>query len=186
MKTGIKAAVIVATVFAGTLVVEAQQQRTQQKKGQPSGNRIHQCPNCGWSPQRQQGRGNTQVQGQRPQQRRQFQNQAPQRQGRPQSSPEQRQQAIQRRKQFQAQNQQQPNRQNPQFQARRDRQNAQQQQQVQQKRQRQRILKRFDADGDGQLSEKERKQMKKAWKQHQKNNGTEGRQERPPKPAIDN
>lgn len=208
MKTGMKASIIVATVLTGTLVAEAQQQRQNQQRVKETSKR--QCPNCGWSPNRQQQRSH---QGQINQQRRQGRRETAQFQGTPQQNknkirrPQQRQQPIQpqqgrRTAQYQPRqgqmNQQRPHgqrntqiqkpqlqnrspaqkgRNNAQIQSRKKQVRRQQNPQMQQKRQQ--ILKRFDADGNGQLSEQERSEMKKAWKKHQKNR-SEGSPKNPP------
>ncbi len=195
MKPGIKTAAIVASMIAGTALAErpAQQEGPPQRQLNRQGQPGIQYPNYGWRPdgQRRQGafnpqqpgmqgprQGNPQMQG-----RRQFQGQGnqqfqgPQGQGCPQLTPQQRQQATQRRRQFQGQGNQQF--QGPQGQDR-PQLSLQQREKIQQKRQQ--IVQKFDKDGDGVLSEKERAHAKKSLKKQMKKNrqAPEGTRPQPP------
>ncbi|MDH3981334.1 MAG: hypothetical protein OES84_00365 [Kiritimatiellaceae bacterium] len=182
MKTGIRTVAALTAILAGTFTVSARPQQEQGKQNcqrqggqhqrkEQSQNRLNVCPHC-HRPITQRGQQ---------QRQRQFQNRQQQ------LSPQQRQQLMQRRQQFQSQKSGPQRRRNQQFQGQRasryqggQRQcprwdkhqlNPQQRQIIMQKRQE--FIKKFDTDGDGQLSNKERKKAKKQRKINQRNKTSE-------------
>ncbi|MCF7818041.1 MAG: hypothetical protein K9M54_09175 [Kiritimatiellales bacterium] len=175
MKTRVKSVIAVSAVLAGVLSASGQQQERRQQRPFPPPEGFGQqqqqqrCPACGAPRMGPQGQN----------QMRNFGPQGPQgqpfrQQGGPQFGPQQQQRRGQQ--QFQGTPQQGFGQQ--QFQGRRQQQiPPQMMERIQQKRQA--ILKRFDADGDGQLSEQERQAAKQEF-QNRKN----GAGENPPAPEL--
>ncbi len=204
MKTGIKTAAALTAILSAVMIADAhpenqqpeQQQRRERKPVCPQchaplqgnqGQFQRRQPNAQHGPQRQQAYGRQQ-QNYRPQygpqnyrqpgpQSRRNQQFARPEQPYPQAREQhwQQPQAPRPQQQYDRQNAQQPRfrgqqQPQPQWQP-----TPEQKQKFQQRRQA--VMKRFDADGDGRLSEQERKQAKKALKKHQ----LEGRQGCPEK-----
>lgn len=157
MKTRVKSVIAVSAVLAGVLAASGQQQERRQRRPLPPPEGFGQqqqqqrCPVCG-APRRGP-QGQNQMRGFGPQgpQGQQFRQQG----GPQQFGPQQQQRRGQ-----------------PQFQGRGQQQQIppQMQQRIQHKRQA--ILKRFDADKDGQLSEQERQTAKQALKQRRQPQGS--------------
>ena len=193
MKSGIRAAVVLTAIITGAVAAEAHphdrqdgpQQRRRGQDGPQSQMQQRQGP-CRPQMQQQGPRDPRppQVQGRQDsrqfspqsrwneQRRPEMQNQRPQgqnqpfqgRRGRSQFTPQRQGQRGPQMQQYG------PRSQGQEFQCRPQLSPEQRQQILQKRRQ---ILKRFDADCDGRLSDKERKKIKKAWKQHQNGKDTE-------------
>lgn len=200
MKTKTRTAAILAATLAGALTVGArpQEQRQGGRQGRPDmapQQQQHVCPACGQiAPQR---RGQGQRGPWQPQQQRRYGQASPYQRFAPPPQQPPALQNFQNRQRFQ----QYQGRQGPQFQP-----TPRHQQQFQQRRQqfqpapqfqptppqlqqfqqrRQQIIERFDRDGDGQLSEKERQAIKKELqKRQQGREGNKPDQQPKPKPKT--